>query len=102
MTFPDELELQVAELLAEDGPGDDSYETAARAHQLAKQLATAGRVDEAAALYRQAIAMKQRVLGPNDPEVATTLHNLALLFKAAGRAEEAESLWAEARAVLNA
>jgi len=102
MTFPEELELQVAELLAEDGPDADSYEMAARAHRLAKQLATAGRVDEAAALYRQAIAIKQRVLGPNDPEVATTLHNLALLFKAAGRAEEAESLWAEARAVLNA
>ena len=102
MTFPDELELQVAELLAEDGAGPDSYETAVRAHQLAKQLAMSGRVDEAAALYRRAIAIKQEVLGPSDPEVASTLHNLALLFKAAGRAEEAESLWAEARAVLNA
>lgn len=102
MTFPEELELQVAELLAEDGPGPDSYETANRAHQLAKRLATAGRVDEAAALYRQSIAIKQRVLGPNDPEVATTLHNLALLLKVAGRADEAESIWAEARAVLNA
>jgi len=102
MTFPDELELQVAELLTEDGPGADSYETATRAHQLAKLLATAGRVDEAVALYQRAIAVKQQVLGPTDPEVATTLHNLALLLKAAGRADEAESLWAEARAVLNA
>ena len=102
MAFPEELDLQVAELLAEDGPGADSYETANRAHQLAKLLAAAGRVDEATALYRHAIAIKQRVLGPSDPEVATTLHNLALLLKAAGRVEEAELIWAEARAVLNA
>jgi tetratricopeptide (TPR) repeat protein len=100
--FPDELELQVAELLAEDGSGPDSYETATRAHHLAKLLAGSGRTDDAAALYRRAIVIKQRVLGPNDPEVATTLHNLALLLKAAGRGDEAESLWAEARAVLNA
>jgi hypothetical protein len=105
--FPDELELQVAELLAEDGSGPDSYETdsyetATRAHHLAKLLAGSGRTDDAAALYRRAIVIKQRVLGPNDPEVATTLHNLALLLKAAGRGDEADSLWAEARAVLNA
>lgn len=101
MTFPEELDLEVAELLGEDAPASDSYETATRAHQLAKQLATAGRVDDAVILYRRAIAMKQRVLGPGDPEVVTTLHNLALLLKAAGRADEAETLWAEARAVLN-
>lgn len=80
----------------------EELEMAKQAHQLAKQLATAGRIDEAVALYEQAIAIKQRVLGANDPEVASTLHNLALLLKAAGRAEEAELIWAEARAVLNA
>jgi tetratricopeptide (TPR) repeat protein len=85
MTIPDEIVLQAAELLATDGAEPASYETATRAHQLAKELAMAGRVDEAAALYRRAIEIKQEVLGPSDPEVATTLHNLALLFKAAGR-----------------
>ena len=102
MTPHDEIDLQVAELLADDPPGAGTYEAAAQAHRLARELAASGRVDEAAALYRRAIAIKQEVLGPSDPEVASTLHNLALLFKAAGRAEEAESIWAEARAVLNA
>ncbi|MGH9281807.1 MAG: tetratricopeptide repeat protein [Acidimicrobiales bacterium] len=97
---PQDLDREVAELLAEDGLAASSYETAVRAHQLAKILADAGRTDQAAALYRRSVRIKQRVLGPNHPEVATTLHNLALLFKTMGHVEEARSLWAEARAVL--
>lgn len=96
-----ELDLQAAELLAGGTDGKpDSHETAVQAHQLAKVLAGRGRVDDAVALYRRAVDIKQRVLGEGHPDVATTLHNLALLLEADGRTEEARSLWAQARAVL--
>ena len=69
MTFPDELELQVAELLAEDGPDAESYETATRAHQLAKLLATAGSQDGDIILWDFASGQKLKTLEPRSDRI---------------------------------
>lgn len=96
---PAELDRQVRALLAED-PVAVSHERALQAHRLAREMAARGLVDDAVALYRRSIVIKQEVLGPSHPEVATTLHNLALLLEAAGRTDEARTAWSQARAVL--
>jgi hypothetical protein len=56
-----------------------------------------GRAEEAALLYRRALAVLRASLGSSHPDVATTLHDLALACEVVGRTEEAQLLWAEAR-----
>jgi hypothetical protein len=74
---------------------------AALAHrQRAQQAAVAGRLDEAATLYRQVLAIQREILGPSHPEVAATLHDLAVLHETMGAPDQAHALWAEARGIL--
>ena len=47
---------------------------------------------EAEPLYKRALAIKEKDLGPEHPLVAASLNNLAKLFKAQGRHAEAEPL----------
>jgi tetratricopeptide (TPR) repeat protein len=47
---------------------------------------------EAEQLYRRALAIKERSLGPEHPDVAMTLNNLAVLHKAVGKYAEAKPL----------
>jgi tetratricopeptide (TPR) repeat protein len=61
-----------------------------------------GDAHEAESLYRHALAIKERTLGPERPELAPTLNNLALLCAADGRCSEAESLYRRAIALLQA
>jgi len=58
-----------------------------------------GKLDGAASYYRRALAIKERLLGPDHPDVATTLNNLALLCKAQGRLAEGETLYRRALAI---
>jgi tetratricopeptide (TPR) repeat protein len=58
-----------------------------------------GRYEEAEPLYRDALAMKKRLLGEAHPDVATSLNNLALLYDSQGRYEEAEPLYLDALAM---
>jgi len=51
-----------------------------------------GRYEEAEPLYRDALAMGQRLLGEAHPAVANSLNNLAGLYESQGRYEEAEPL----------
>lgn len=94
-----DIDVQVAALLSGDATAHSEAD-GSKAHRLAKTLATEGRVDEAVALYRRAVTIRQATLGPSHPDVATTLHNLALLLETTGRADEARFVWAQARAVL--
>jgi tetratricopeptide (TPR) repeat protein len=48
---------------------------------------------------QRALALRERVLGPEHPEVATGLNNLALLYYAQGRYSEAEPLYQRALAL---
>jgi len=43
-------------------------------------------------LYRRALAIRERALGPSHPEVAKTLEDLANGLRKLGRAAEANSL----------
>ena len=54
---------------------------------------------EAEPLYRQALAIRQKVLGPEHSDTATSLNNLAVLLRDQGRLAEAELLYRQALAI---
>ena len=60
---------------------------------LAAILDGQGKYDEAEALYRQALAVFERVYGPDHYELAVTFNNLAALSHAKGDDAEAEQLY---------
>jgi tetratricopeptide (TPR) repeat protein len=78
----------------------EPYEAALACQQRAQLAAVNGRLEEAATLYQQALALKREILGPSHPEVAATLHDLAVLHETMGSADQAHALWAEARSIL--
>ena len=55
-----------------------------------------GRYDEAEPLHKRALAIREKVFGPNHPEVAQTLNNLGVLYANEGRYAEAEPLYKRA------
>ena len=50
-------------------------------------------------MYKRALAISEKALGPEHPDVATSLNNLALLYQAQGRYAEAEPLHKRALAI---
>ncbi len=48
---------------------------------------------EAEQIYKRALAIKEKVLGPDHPDVAMTLNNLVVLYKSQGKYTEAEPLY---------
>jgi len=68
-------------------------------NQLGYYLTEQARYTEAEPLYRQALVIRQKLLGPEHPDVAACLHDLAALFNALGRFEEAETLYLHTLAV---
>jgi tetratricopeptide (TPR) repeat protein len=78
----------------------DPHEAALARRQRAQAAAVAGRLEEAAAHYQQALALQREILGPSHPEVAATLHDLAVVHETMGSADHARVLWAEARGIL--
>jgi hypothetical protein len=69
--------------------------------RLARTMASEGRADDAAELYRSVLAIKRRVFGVQHHEVARTIHDLALLYDAFGDPDKARALWREAQALLD-
>ena len=61
-------------------------------NNLAALYRAQGRYAEAEPLYKRALAIGEKTLGPEHPEVATSLKNLRLLYRAQGRDAEAEPL----------
>jgi tetratricopeptide (TPR) repeat protein len=57
------------------------------------------RYEKAEPLYRRALAILEKVLGPEHPDVVKALNNLALVYRAQGRYEEAEPLFQRALAI---
>ncbi len=47
----------------------------------------AGKYDEAEPLYRRALAIKEKALGPQHPNTATSINNLAELLRSQGASE---------------
>jgi tetratricopeptide (TPR) repeat protein len=58
-----------------------------------------GQYTDARPLYQRALAIFEKVLGPQHPTVATCLENYAFLLRNMGRPEEAELLESRARVI---
>ena len=50
-------------------------------------------------MYRRALAIFERILGPEHYEIAINLNNLAALYQARGETSEAEALYRRALAI---
>ncbi len=58
-----------------------------------------GRYTEAEPLYKRALAIFEKALGPEHPSVATSLENYAVLLRETGRGAEAAKMKARAKAI---
>jgi non-specific serine/threonine protein kinase/serine/threonine-protein kinase len=81
------------------GATDISADLAGQPVVQARLMATMGNVyralglyDEAAPLLEQSLAVRERELGPDDPDVAESLHFLGMVYGEQGRFSEAEPL----------
>lgn len=68
-------------------------------NNLAELYRNQGKYADAEPLYRQSLAIWEKVLGPDHPDVATSLNNLALLYRAQGKYVEAEPLYKRSLAI---
>ncbi|KAF5837470.1 hypothetical protein DUNSADRAFT_4385 [Dunaliella salina] len=65
---------------------------------LASCLTNLGKLSEAEVLYRESLASRQRVLGPEHPDSISSVNNLASCLKDQGKLSEAEVLYRESLA----
>ena len=77
----------------------DASKLAYRIHDTASFLNLNARYEGAEPLYRRALAIVEKVLGPEHPVTAAGLNNLALLFRTRGDYEGAEPLLRRALAI---
>ena len=56
-------------------------------------------MSQAEPLYKRALAIREKQLGPEHPDTATSLNNLAGLYHAQGKYEQAEPLYQRALAI---
>jgi tetratricopeptide (TPR) repeat protein len=83
---------------AESG-GDSDARLARSLNNLAAAYAAQGDYAKAEPLYRQALALLEKVRGPDHADVATCLENYAALLRQTNRPAEAEQLEQRARAI---
>jgi tetratricopeptide (TPR) repeat protein len=69
--------------------GIETKEAARLLNQAGLYLSERGRIARAEPLFQRALAIKEKVLGPDDPSLATTLNNLATLYNRQGKYAEA-------------
>ena len=94
--------LALFEAQLQAGDKDAEYEIAVNLNNLAALYNRTGRAAEAEPLYARALALKEKLLGPEHPDVAVTLNNLAVLLKALGRRDEAAEAYRRALAIFEA
>ena len=71
-----------------------------RAHNnLGSRLAWKGRYAEAEPLFKRALAIHEKALGPDHPKVAISLNNLANIYQAQGHYAKAEPRYKRAAAI---
>lgn len=58
-----------------------------------------GKYSEAEPLFKRALAIREKTLGPTNPDVASSLNNLAALYHDEGKYSEAEPLYKRALAI---
>ena len=82
--------------------GSDRLEIVPSLENAAELYRAQGLYAEAEPLYKRALAIRDRMLGPNHPEVAKSLNRLGSLFYAQGRYPEAEPIYKRALAIREA
>jgi len=82
--------------------GPETADYAESANDLALFCRDTRRLDEARQLAEQSVAVRSKVLGPNDPVVAETLETLGTIYSARGEYELSASTLAKARAIYEA
>jgi CHAT domain-containing protein/Tfp pilus assembly protein PilF len=80
---------QQSEITAPDRQGVDE---ANRLNEQAIQFYQQGRYTDAEPLFKQSLAIREKIFSPDDPAVANSLNNLAGLYSAQGRYADAEPL----------
>lgn len=75
--------------------GTDDPLALSAGHNVALLWRDAGRLDEAEALYREVLTLRQRVRGEHHPDTLTTMHTLGTLLLAQNRPAEARDVLAE-------
>ena len=68
-------------------------------HSLAELYKVQGRYAKAEPLFKRALGIREKALGPEHPAVATILNNMAELYRADGRYAEAEPLYKRSLAI---
>ena len=58
-----------------------------------------GKYAKAEPLYRRALAIREKALGPDHPDLAQSLENYAALLRQTGRSAEATEMEARAKAI---
>lgn len=93
-----ERRLEAARTRVANGTGDDLV-VAASLVNLAVVRRARGDTDEALALQRDALAIREKTLGPDQADVATSLNNIAGLYAARDDYAAAEPLLVRALAI---
>jgi len=78
---------------------EDSLQKATELNQEVIQLYQQGRYAEAIPYAERALALREKVLGPEHPDTATSLNNLALLYDNMGSYDKAEPLFRRSLAI---
>jgi CHAT domain-containing protein/Tfp pilus assembly protein PilF len=84
-------------ILTKSGP--ENADLALVLNTLGQTHQALGEYDKARAAFERALAIRERLLAPDDPAVATSLNNLALLFHVSGAYGNAEPLYQRALAI---
>jgi serine/threonine protein kinase len=93
-----EREYRAALALRRSASGHDADLASAEA-DLAEQLTSEDKLPEAETLQRDALRLRTKVFGPDDPTVAASLSDLAITARHEGKLQEAETLVRQALAI---
>src|SRR3989442_4338583 len=97
--YADAERLSVAALHEAESSGEADPRLAISLDNLAQIYMAEGKVAQAVPLYYRAIAISEKVLGPNHPYLAMTLHHLADLYSFQRKYSQAEPLYQRALAI---
>src|SRR5262249_48365774 len=79
--------------------GKDDRAAAQALHNKAIAHWKQGKYSDAEDLYKRALKIRERALGPHHPDVAHTINNLANVYRVQGKYGEAEGLYKRALAI---
>jgi tetratricopeptide (TPR) repeat protein len=82
-----------------EGAWPEHPDVAVLLYNLANVRTEQERYDEAEALYKRALAIREKALGPEHPDVAMLLSDWATSYEAQGRSEDAELLYVRALSI---